>query len=93
MGRLQHKRGRKSKYARSLAQNPYWEKVAREVRIRDGHKCQVKDCGALYPLEVHHLRYKVNGRSIIGHELEYLDSLITLCASCHEKVHKGIIKL
>lgn len=91
MSRLQHKMGRKSNYAHSLSRNPYWEKVAREVRIRDEHKCRV--CGALYPLEVHHLHYKVNGRSIVGHELEHLDCLITLCSVCHEKVHKGFIKL
>lgn len=47
----------------------------------------------LYPLEVHHMRYKVNGMSIVGHELEHLDCLVTLCASCHEKVHKGVIRL
>ncbi|WP_303733394.1 HNH endonuclease [Phocaeicola plebeius] len=90
MSRLQHKRGRKSNYARSL-NNPYWEKVARNVRLRDGHKCRI--CGSRYPLEVHHKRYKVNGVSIVGKELEYLDCLVTLCASCHEKVHKGILSI
>lgn len=91
MSRLRHKRGRKSAYALSLTRNPYWEKVAREIRIRDGHKC--RHCNALYPLEVHHMRYKVNGMSIVGHELEHLYCLVTLCASCHEKVHKGVIRL
>lgn len=91
MSRLRHKKGRKSAYALSLTRNPYWEKVAREIRIRDGHKC--RHCNVLYPLEVHHMRYKVNGMSIVGHELEHLDCLVTLCASCHEKVHKGVIRL
>ncbi|MCU6777335.1 HNH endonuclease [Phocaeicola fibrisolvens] len=50
-------------------------------------------CGARYPLEVHHKTYKINGVSIVGKELEHLDCLVTLCASCHEKVHKGIIRL
>ena len=85
MSRLRHRRGRRSVYVKSLSRNQYWEKVAREVRIRDGHRCVV--CGARYPLEVHHRTYRVDGRSILGHELEHLDSLVTLCASCHQKVH------
>lgn len=91
MSRLQHKRGRKSAYVHRLSDNPYWEKVKRKVRLRDGHKCRI--CGASYPLEVHHKRYKVNGVSIVGHELEYMDCLVTLCGGCHEKVHKGILSI
>lgn len=91
MSRLQHKRGRKSAYVHRLSNNPCWEKVARKVRLRDGHKCRI--CGASYPLEVHHRRYKVNGVSIVGNELEHMDCLVTLCGGCHEKVHKGILSI
>lgn len=91
MSRLQHKRGRKSAYVHRLSNNPYWGKVARKVRLRDGHKCRI--CGASYPLEVHHRRYKVNGVSIVGNELEHMDCLVTLCGGCHEKVHKGILSI
>lgn len=91
MSRLQHKRGRKSAYVHRLSNNPYWEKVARKVRLRDGHKCRI--CGASYPLEIHHIRYKVDGVSIVGNELEHMDCLVTLCGGCHEKVHKGILSI
>lgn len=76
MSRLQHKRGRKSNYARSL-NNPYWEKVARNVRLRDGHKCRI--CGARYPLEVHHKRYKVMVFQLLERNLSTLIAL-SLCA-------------
>lgn len=91
MSRLQHKPGRKSSYVHRLSNNPYWEKVCRKIRLRDGHKCRI--CGAAYPLEIHHIRYKVDGVSIVGNELEHMDCLVTLCGGCHEKVHKGLIKL
>lgn len=88
---MQHKKGRKSNYVRALRNNSDWEEAKRRVRIRDGHKCQM--CGKDYNLEVHHKTYWVNGQSIVGHELEHLDCLVTLCGGCHEKVHKYHIKL
>lgn len=91
MSRLRHRRGRKSNYVRMLSDNPYWKKVCREVRLRDGHKCRI--CGALYPLEIHHVRYRVDGRSIVGKELDHLDCLVTLCGTCHERIHKGEMKI
>lgn len=91
MSRLQHKRGRKSNYTKSLSASPYWKLVTRKVRLRDGHKCRI--CGSAYPLEVHHIRYKVNRRSIVGNELDHLDCLVTLCGNCHEKVHRGIVRI
>ncbi|MBX9187409.1 MULTISPECIES: HNH endonuclease [Bacteroides] len=85
MGRLQHKRGRPSNYRKLLSHNPYWEEVKREVRIRDGHCCQ--QCGKTYCLEIHHKTYRVNGVSIVGRELDFLDCLVTLCEDCHARVH------
>lgn len=85
MTRLAHKKGRPSKYRKSLKNNPYWEEVKRKVRIRDGHRCQM--CGKTYNLEIHHKTYKIGGVSIIGHELECLECLTTLCEDCHSKVH------
>lgn len=70
---------------------PDWEEAKRKVRIRDGHKCQM--CGKDFNLEIHHKTYRVNGKSIVGHELEHLDCLVTLCGDCHSKVHKYHIKL
>ena len=89
MSRLQHKKGRKSNYAKSLLNNPDWDEAKR--RVRDGHKCQM--CGKDYNLEIHHRKYRVNGQSVVGHELEYLDCLVTLCGDCHNKVHKYHIKV
>lgn len=85
MTRLAHKKGRPTKYQQKLKNNPYWEEVKRKVRIRDGHKCQM--CGKTYGLEVHHKVYQIGGVSIVGHELEYLHCLVTLCEKCHAKVH------
>lgn len=85
MTRLIRKKGRPSKYRKSLKNNPYWEEVKRKVRIRDGHRCHM--CGKTYNLEVHHKTYKIGGVSIVGHELECLECLTTLCEDCHAKVH------
>lgn len=85
MTRLAQKKGRPSKYRKSLKNNPYWEEVKRKVRIRDGHRCQV--CGKTYNLEIHHKVYEVAGYSIVGHELEFLYCLETLCEDCHAMKH------
>ena len=74
-----------------LVNNPDWEEAKRKIRIRDGHKCQM--CGKDFNLEIHHKTYRVNGKSIVGHELEHLDCLVTHCGDCHSKVHKYHIKL
>lgn len=51
-----------------------------KVLTRDNHKCQV--CGSGNQLDVHHKIY-----------INEMVNLITLCKSCHKKVHRGIIKL
>lgn len=84
MSRLQHKRGRKSNYTKSL-NTEYWKEICQLVRLRDKHHCQI--CGKNYSLEVHHKTYYINGKSICGHEREHLDSLILLCCDCHRKQH------
>jgi 5-methylcytosine-specific restriction endonuclease McrA len=84
MSRLQHKRGRKSKYASSL-NSDYWKEVRQRVIARD--RCCQK-CGSRLFLEVHHKTYEVNGISIKGNEINHLDKLVLLCAECHKKEHK-----
>ena len=84
MARLQHKKGRKSNYAKSL-NNEYFKEVRRRVLLRDDFKCV--NCGSKLFLEVHHKTYYVNGKSIVGCELEYLKELVTLCENCHKKIH------
>ena len=85
MGRLSRKRGRPSNYRKSIQSNPYWETVKRKVRIRDGFKCVMT--GSTIKLETHHITYTVNGKSIVGNELEHLEWMVTLCEEEHQKAH------
>lgn len=56
------------------------------VMNRDSYTCQI--CGAKNTrLEVHHIVYRSKG----GTDNE--DNLITLCESCHKKIHKGEINV
>lgn len=85
MSRLQHKRGRKSNYALSLANNAYWREVRQMIIARD-RVCKI--CGSILYLEVHHKAYYVNGISIVGNEKQHLNCLVLLCSKCHENEHK-----
>lgn len=85
MGRLQHKRGRPSNYRLQL-KGEYWEEVKRKVRIRDGHRCVC--CGKQTGFEVHHITYYVNGKTIVGNELEHLEWLALTCEDCHDEIHQ-----
>lgn len=53
-----------------------------QILRRDGWKCQA--CGSLRQLQVHHKQF----RSRSGEDQD--DNLITLCASCHERIHEGV---
>jgi 5-methylcytosine-specific restriction endonuclease McrA len=55
-------------------------KLHRQVLDRDGWRCQA--CGSMQRLQVHHLKF----RSHSGSDVE--QNLITLCAECHERVHR-----
>jgi 5-methylcytosine-specific restriction endonuclease McrA len=52
----------------------------RQVRERDRWRCQA--CGSMQHLQVHHLEF----RSHSGSDVE--QNLVTLCADCHERVHR-----
>tara|TARA_R110002167_G_scaffold81296_6_gene222722 strand:+ start:8526 stop:8804 length:279 start_codon:yes stop_codon:yes gene_type:complete len=69
----------------TLKNNPYWETVKRKVKIRDGFKCVL--CNVTAPLEIHHITYYVDGKNIIGNELDYLEWMVTLCEGCHTDQH------
>lgn len=77
--------GRPSNYLKSMRNNPYWERVKKEVRMRDGYKCT--KCGKVGGYEVHHLTYTKNGVSIRGKELDHLECLTLLCSNCHKEIH------
>ena len=58
-----------------------YEQLCHEVLQRDGWRCQA--CGTRSNLEVHHRQH----RSQSGDDSE--QNLITLCAPCHQNVHRG----
>ena len=62
-----------------------YESLRQQVLRRDGWRC--KFCGAMANLEVHHKEF----RSRLGDDSE--EDLITLCDSCHSRVHacRGIL--
>jgi 5-methylcytosine-specific restriction endonuclease McrA len=57
-----------------------YHELHRQVLERDGWRCQV--CGSMQNLQVHHLKL----RSRSGGDEE--QNLITLCAACHERIHR-----
>jgi 5-methylcytosine-specific restriction endonuclease McrA len=63
-----------------LDANGYRE-LHRQVLERDGWRCQI--CGIMKQLQVHHLKF----RSQSGGDEE--QNLITLCAHCHEQIHRS----
>jgi hypothetical protein len=77
-----------SSYLKKLSYNPYWESVKRLVRMRANYVCENKKCAKKGMHETHHSTYVVNGKSIVGHELEYLEYMFYLCGECHAAVHK-----
>lgn len=56
-----------------------YQALRQQVLRRDGWRCQL--CGAMTNLEVHHRKFR--GRA--GDDSE--ENLITLCVSCHGKMH------
>lgn len=88
MRRLKNKRGRPSNYRKSLQSNTYWKFVRIKVLVRDFHSCIC--CNLRTKLEVHHIAYRVDGISIRGRELEYLQWLVTVCEDCHDEIHSNL---
>lgn len=61
---------------------PGWPSISRAIRKRDGHLCQ--RCGSAGRLHVHHIDTdKLNNA---------LENLITLCNSCHGRVHAEMLR-
>ena len=70
----------RSKSPRLRLDSESYSELHRQVLERDGWRCQV--CGSMHHLQVHHLKF----RSQSGGDME--QNLITLCAECHEQVHR-----
>ncbi len=60
-----------------------WLDARRQILARDGHKCKICDItdGKLH---VHHLFYRTEAEK---HD-HALEGLVTLCSSCHRKMHE-----
>jgi 5-methylcytosine-specific restriction endonuclease McrA len=56
-----------------------YEELRQRVLRRDGWRCQF--CGSMSNLEVHHQQF----RSQSGEDAD--SNLITLCHSCHTRIH------
>jgi len=65
-----------------------YSNVKEYVLFRDNHECQYcKGKSKEGRLEVHHIIFRSNGGS------NKQDNLITLCKTCHDKLHKNKIEL
>ena len=65
-----------------------WANARAFVLHRDKYKCKLcHGKSGDERLEVHHIQYRSQGGS------NHLNNLITLCKTCHEKVHSGEAKL
>ena len=64
-----------------------FENVKAYVLARGSHTCfyNKKSCGP--ELHVHHIIYRSKGGT------DKPDNLITVCKTCHEKIHEGVLKL
>lgn len=66
--------------------DPRWQKKRLEVMQRDGFKCS-ECCDKESTLHVHHTRYIKN-----ANPWDYPNCLLTtLCESCHEALHSGVL--
>jgi hypothetical protein len=59
----------------------YWRAVRSKVMVRDKSACTI--CGSRDRVSVHHLHY-----DSVRNELQDLDSVTTLCSSCHAAEHE-----
>ena len=60
-----------------------YRQLWKRILYRDGWRCQ--HCGSLKNLQVHHIQF----RGQLGDDQE--NNLITLCADCHERLHRHIL--
>ena len=65
-----------------------WKKKRVEIFMRDDCKCYMCGHNNIKQLQVHHRLYK---KGLMAWEYDN-DDLITLCNSCHRKVHNHLIK-
>ena len=71
----------------NLLHNPKWLSCRKRILERDNHKCQW--CGSDKYLQIHHKYYCKLPNNKLVNPWEYKeDCFMTLCKSCHEKLHQ-----
>lgn len=87
-----------SSYDKRSYRGDNWDKQKKKCYKRDNYKCQICGVECIGRKEIN----QDNGKKLIQchHIKEFetikdnkLDNLITLCASCHTKLHEGVLKL
>lgn len=79
-GRKLHKLYKNKPYSLFL-ESQYWQDVRFEIIKRDAYRCT--QCRSYWDLQVHHYTYEHHYEEHLHHE-----DLITLCRTCHKKLHK-----
>ena len=67
----------------NFLRTPYWKAIAAHAKYRAGFRCQL--CNSANNLVTHHRNYGIH-----GFEHAYMQELIVLCDSCHNKFHNRI---
>lgn len=78
---MQKRRRRKEGYSKRFG-TAAWQRARKEALERDGHKCRMCS-GAGGRMHVHHLFHRTEAEE----NNHVLDDLLTLCGSCHRKMH------
>lgn len=73
-------------YAEKLT-DPRWQRLRLEIMSRDEFKCRLCFCDGS-TLAVHHKKYSETGNPWDAAP----DDLVTLCQTCHEKLHTGTVE-
>jgi len=60
-----------------------WKLLRGQIKKRDGYKCKI--CGSSEKLVVHHIDF--------NKENNHFSNLITVCRSCHNRIHRGEINV
>ncbi len=69
---------------KTYLKSQHWQHVRQEAFDRLGRKCGA--CHGTSQLNVHHVRYYRDGRSILYHEQP--DDVAVLCSPCHQSLHR-----
>ena len=68
---------------------PDWQRMRAQSRERDGYRCQ--QCGLAEDGRQHHVHHKIPFKKFAhAQAANQLSNLITLCASCHQRVETAV---